>query len=74
MTEICNNYFMHGSHHNTFISAFNCNNIQRYFRYNIGCVYRVNVVGDYVESNLTCVAFIENTLEKSFNHNPQVYI
>ena len=69
MTEICNNYFMHGSHHNTFISAFNCNNIQRYFRYNIGCVYRVNVVGDYVESNLTCVAFMGNTLEKTFNHN-----
>lgn len=69
MTEISNNYFMHGSHHNTFISAFNCNNIQNYFRYNIGCVYRVNAVGDYVESNLTCVAFIENTLEKSFNHN-----
>lgn len=69
ITEISNNYFMHGSHHNTFISAFYGNNIQNYFRYNIGCIYFNNVVRNYVESNLACVYFTTNTLEDSFRHN-----
>lgn len=66
---IKNNYFLHGSHHNTFIGGFYGNNIQKYFRYNIGCVYCDNVVSNYVESNLTCTSFAINTLEESFNNN-----